>query len=193
MNALETCEALGVNATELHNLWSSAKEDKRVVRCFSFGNFRVLCFLMDFFTEKHDNRHHPISIYSYLHLLPWHLPPQVKIAHGTFCGELIHNDRTVYCLNGFFPYLREKMLSSSNDIKYLVVEWDSSKLSWTRFAADVIGYQNPAEAFENSVRGKLYEQWESLGLSKLPDHENNGVHASTSPLEGLLEKRNWLG
>lgn len=117
----------------------------------------------------------------------------MKLGNGTFCGELVHGPgRTIYTLNGFFPQLRQRLLDPAQ-IHYYVVEWDSGDLSWSAFRGNVIGLHNPTEAARTSFRGVLCRDWQELGLAAQPDADDNGVHESASPLEALLEKRNWLG
>lgn len=36
-------------------------------------------------------------------------------------------------------------------------------------------------------------RYKKLGLKSKPNKSDNGVHASASPFEGLVEKMNWMG
>lgn len=56
----------------------------------------------------------------------------------------------------------------------------------------VLGPTDPAKAPADSLRGKLYSDWQALGLAEVPNGGDNGVHASASPFEGLAERMNWL-
>ena len=38
----------------------------------------------------------------------------------------------------------------------------------------------------------LTNRYKELGLATVPNTSDNGVHASASPFEGLVEKGNWL-
>ena len=43
-----------------------------------------------------------------------------------------------------------------------------------------------------SIRAALLEQWQELGLAAAPSVKENGLHASASPLEALVERQIWL-
>jgi len=57
----------------------------------------------------------------------------------------------------------------------------------------VLGATDPCKALETSIRGKIFRNWQDLGLAYEPGGASNGVHASASPFEGLAERCNWLG
>lgn len=52
---------------------------------------------------------------------------------------------------------------------------------------------DPSIAKEGSIRRTIFETYQRLGLTSIPNKSDNGVHASASPFEGLAEKCNWLG
>ena len=79
------------------------------------------------------------------------------------------------------------------EVHLLVVAWDPARLSWAAFKNDVIGATNPEQANEGSIRKKLLEQWDPLGLPEQPNGTDNGVHASAGPLEALKERLLWCG
>jgi len=66
-------------------------------------------------------------------------------------------------------------------------------LSWSEFRENFLGPTDPASAPAGSLRGTLFSKWKDLGLAAQPTTSNNGVHASASPLEALVERCNWLG
>ena len=78
-------------------------------------------------------------------------------------------------------------------IRLFVVAFDPQALSWASFKKEVIGATDPAAAADTSIRKKLLEKWEALGLSEAPTSMDNGVHASAGPLEALKERMLWCG
>lgn len=88
--------------------------------------------------------------------------------------------------------MRSKFVAPTASIHTYVVEFNSATLSWADFRAKVLGPTDPTTAPADSIRGKILAEWESLGLSAIPDTGDNGVHASASPFEGLAERMNWL-
>ncbi|CAE7591032.1 AGM1, partial [Symbiodinium natans] len=64
---------------------------------------------------------------------------------------------------------------------------------WTRFRSEVIGATNPEDAVSGSLRARIRDEWNDLGLLAETNYQDNGVHASASPLEALRERQVWLG
>uniref|UniRef100_A0A7S2CUN0 Nucleoside-diphosphate kinase n=1 Tax=Octactis speculum TaxID=3111310 RepID=A0A7S2CUN0_9STRA len=98
----------------------------------------------------------------------------------------------LYIINGFYGLMREKFIAKDASVYVYVVGFTSDKLNWATFRNDVIGPTDPAKASETSIRGKIYKEWERLGLKQVPSVGDNGVHASAGPLEGLKERMVWL-
>jgi len=114
---------------------------------------------------------------------------QVKLGGGFYVGKV----DDIYIVNGFYTSLREKFTTPGSSIHYMVVEWDSTALSWSFFRSGVIGATNPKNATDGSIRRHILDNYAALGLKDQPDVQQNGVHASASPFEALCEKTNWLG
>jgi len=89
--------------------------------------------------------------------------------------------------------MRGKFTAPGTAIHYYVVEFDLANLKWADFRGKVLGPTDPSQAPADSLRGTLFSDWESLGLTSAPNTGDNGVHASASPFEGLAERINWLG
>jgi hypothetical protein len=124
----------------------------------------------------------------------WQASPKVvKFGGGFYCGLVELNGKKLYVFNAFFMTMRSKFVAPGCSIHYYVVEWDSTKLSWSDFRNVVLGPTDPADGPPGSLRRTILEQYESLGLAAKPDKGDNGVHASASPFEGLAEQMNWLG
>merc|ERR1712086_209902 len=88
--------------------------------------------------------------------------------------------------------MRNGFVGPSNKIYYYSIEWDSKDMSWEHFRGQLLGPTNPADAPAGSVRGAIFKDWKALGLAAEPTVGDNCAHASASPLEGLVEKLNWL-
>jgi len=112
----------------------------------------------------------------------------IKFGGGFYCSKI----QDIYIFNGFFMSMRNKYVAAGKSIAWFTVSWDANTLSWEDFRGKVLGPTNPADAPATSVRGIIYNNWESLGLAAQPDTGDNGVHASASPFEGLAERANWL-
>merc|ERR1719461_2246473 len=112
----------------------------------------------------------------------------IKFGGGFYCSKI----QDIYIFNGFFMSMRNKYVAKGKSIAWFTVSWDANALSWEDFRGKVLGPTNPADAPATSVRGIIYNKWESLGLPAQPDTGDNGVHASASPFEGLAERANWL-
>ena len=118
---------------------------------------------------------------------------QVKFGGGFYCGLIcVEGKRPVYVFNGFFMKMRAKYVTPGTSIHYYTVSFCSSSLSWHSFRHDVVGPTDPSKASPTSLRGKIFAEWESLGLEFQPHIGNNSVHASASPFESLVERMNWL-
>lgn len=116
----------------------------------------------------------------------------IKFRRGLYCAKIQINLRNVYVINGFYMALRRKYMLQHESIYAFIVHWDSSALSWNEFQTSVIGAKNPADAKCDSIRKIVYEKYEEYGLPCKPDKNNNVVHASASPFQGLIERCNWL-
>eukprot|EP00756_Hemistasia_phaeocysticola_P003157 Hpha_TRINITY_DN12096_c0_g2::TRINITY_DN12096_c0_g2_i1::g.141224::m.141224 len=117
----------------------------------------------------------------------------VKLGGGFYCGLLeAEGQDPIYTFNGFFMSMREKFTKPGGSIHYYVVDWNPADLSWAKFRGELLGPTNPEQAPPASLRGKVFKDWEKLGLPGVPNALDNGVHASASPFEGLAERLNWL-
>jgi hypothetical protein len=99
--------------------------------------------------------------------------------------------RWVYVVNGYIPSMREEYETDGAAVTALGLSWDSSRLSWKTFLNNVVGSRDPATAHYDSIRGCVYKDWASLGLSQCPDLRNNVVQASSSALCAMGERLAW--
>lgn len=116
----------------------------------------------------------------------------MKFRKGLYCANIQINQRNIYVINGFYLALRRKYTLQSQSIYAFVIHWDSSVLPWNEFQTKVIGAKNPADAQCGSIRKVVHDKYEEFGLTNKPDRVNNIVHASASPLQGLIERCTWL-
>lgn len=99
----------------------------------------------------------------------------------------------IYVINGFYMAMREKYTCDGAAILYMLAEWDSAALSWKDFRGKVLGATDPVTAPEGSIRRTILDTYKDLGLATEPNVGDNGVHASASPFEALVERMNWIG
>jgi hypothetical protein len=88
--------------------------------------------------------------------------------------------------------MRQKFTEEDASIYFMVVEWTGSKLSWKEFRENILGQTDPKSADPNSLRGKIFNDWMSLGLKRPPDLMENCIHGSASAYESMLERAAWL-
>ncbi|CAK9030232.1 unnamed protein product [Durusdinium trenchii] len=117
-----------------------------------------------------------------------------KLRSGLYCARL-EGGKTgeLFVLNGFYSRMREKFTAEGVTVHWHVVSWPASRLSWADFRSTVIGATNPKDATDGSLRARIRDDWEALGLKEETNYQDNGVHASAGPLEALRERMVWLG
>jgi nucleoside diphosphate kinase len=118
----------------------------------------------------------------------------VKLGGGFYCARLeAPGKEPIYVLNGFFMSMRNQFVEPGTSIHFYNVEFDAEEMPWADFRGALLGPTNPADAPKGSLRGLIFKDWKTLGLSNVPNTGENGVHASASPFEALAERSNWLG
>lgn len=113
----------------------------------------------------------------------------VKFGGGFYVGKI----DDIFVVNGFYMAMRAKYTQSPAKIAYYAIRWAAERMSWADFRSEFIGPTNPSKAPPSSLRGEIFAKWESLGLAAEPDTGDNGIHASASPFEALVERMNWVG
>ena len=106
-------------------------------------------------------------------------------------GFYVGNVQGIFVVNGFYLAMREEYVAPGAGIHYFEVMW-STVMSWSDFRSELLGTTDPSTAPAGSIRGHIYANYEALGLPALPHTGTNGVHASASPLEAMVERMNWL-
>lgn len=123
----------------------------------------------------------------------WQSATAIKFGGGFYCALLTMKNKSYYVFNAFFMTMRSKFVTPPTLTIYCYeIEFSSKQLSWSKFRNEILGPTDPIDGPSNSLRRIIYDQYQTLGLSSLPNKGDNGVHASASPFEGLCEKMNWL-
>jgi len=113
---------------------------------------------------------------------------KVKFGSGCYCGRI----DDIFVINGFYMAMQSMYLEPHASVHCFIVKWRACDLSWVKFREDVLGATDPAHASATSLRGLFFQDWKNLGLEREPWTGENAVHASASPFEAFLERRNWL-
>ena len=121
----------------------------------------------------------------------WRAKAPLKLGPGNYVGHF--EEEGVYVVNAFYGQMREKFIKADASVVWFTVEFGEAEVSWKRFRASVIGATDPGKAEAGSLRRKILEGWQDLGLGAEPNTGDNGVHASAGPIEGLRERMTWLG
>mmetsp|Transcript_52081 Transcript_52081/g.124004 ORF Transcript_52081/g.124004 Transcript_52081/m.124004 type:complete len:352 (-) Transcript_52081:58-1113(-) len=113
-----------------------------------------------------------------------------KLGGGFYAGRI----EGIFVINGYYPALRDQYMVDGACIHYFALEWPTdSELSFAKFLHEIRGNPDPAKASEKSLRGVLFKKWKELGLQQQPTMADNGLHASGSPFEAMLDRHTWLG
>ncbi|EKX50412.1 hypothetical protein GUITHDRAFT_66768 [Guillardia theta CCMP2712] len=120
----------------------------------------------------------------------WRAGKTFKLAPGNYVS-LISDDGAIV-VNGFYGSMREKFTAPGAQVNWMQVEFDEASLSWKAFRNEVIGATDPNAAAGGSLRKRVMEDWQSLGLAFQPNTSDNSIHASAGPLEGLREREIWM-
>mmetsp|Transcript_16270 Transcript_16270/g.15708 ORF Transcript_16270/g.15708 Transcript_16270/m.15708 type:complete len:160 (-) Transcript_16270:19-498(-) len=95
-------------------------------------------------------------------------------------------------MNGFYPPMKNALVSASEGVYAMYVRWDPADLSWKDFRRQLVGATDPTLASTSSIRHSIYQNYATLGLQDKPNTSLNGIHASASPLEAHVELNNWF-
>lgn len=113
----------------------------------------------------------------------WQNQENLKLASGTYAEKVRIDQETLYLLNAFHPRQLEHFTATGRSI---VVMSLSGTLSWKEARRNFIGATNPLVAEAGSLRRRLLEHRQELGLSEV-SQSYNGVHLSAGPVESLVE------
>jgi len=178
-NAIDICKVLKISSADLYEIWSPNSATTAT-------------------TALHMRLRHGLHVARFDHLssdIESIKPPASLENEGEENGKNGSKEKgPIWIINGFYPSMRDSYTSSSPSVSvnYMVVEWDSTQLSWSVFMADVLGARDPSMAFPASIRGSIFNDWQRLGLPAPPTLRDNCVHASASALAGLRERLIWI-
>mmetsp|Transcript_24036 Transcript_24036/g.24284 ORF Transcript_24036/g.24284 Transcript_24036/m.24284 type:complete len:369 (+) Transcript_24036:2-1108(+) len=124
----------------------------------------------------------------------------VCLDRGVYCGLIStpSSEKRVLCLNGFYGAMREEYVAPEAVVHYMELEWEESSLSWRNYLRRVVGRRDAGtdEEWEGSIRGMLSRDWETLGLDRDPNQDENddlsAIQISTSAFESLAQRYIWL-
>ena len=98
----------------------------------------------------------------------------------------------LYVVNAFTGTMRNSYHAKKAVVNYMILEWDSSALTWKDFRGEVVGDSDPAKALPGSIRHSIFMDWEKLGLPGKPTPLYNCVWASSSAFEALRARLIWM-
>ncbi len=112
-----------------------------------------------------------------------------RLGPGTYAAPVRIDGTTVVILNGFHP--RQLSFFTADDAVCVFLH-ASSPTDWDVLRNELIGATDPSQASARSLRGILYADPASFGLTAV-NSNFNGVHMSAGPLEGLGELDRFFG
>jgi hypothetical protein len=112
-----------------------------------------------------------------------------RLGPGTYAAQVRIDGTTVIILNGFHP--RQLSFFTADDAVCAFLQ-ASSPTDWEVLRSELVGATDPSQATPGSIRGTLYADPASFGLTSV-NSNFNGVHMSAGPLEGLGELDRFFG
>jgi hypothetical protein len=112
-----------------------------------------------------------------------------RLGPGTYACSVSIDGASIIILNGFHP--RQLSFFTAGDTVCAFLH-GSSTTDWETLRSELIGTTDPAKAAAGSIRGTLYADPASFGLTSV-NSNFNGVHMSAGPLEGLGELDRFFG
>ena len=112
-----------------------------------------------------------------------------RLGPGAYAAPVRIDGASVVILNGFHP--RQLGFFTATDAVCAFLH-ASSPTDWEVLRMELIGATDPSKATARSLRGTLYADPGSFGLTAV-NSNFNGVHMSAGPLEGLGELDRFFG
>lgn len=107
--------------------------------------------------------------------------------------ECFPEKRRILCMNGYYPALLRQYSSPNASVFCMNIEWqDNERMSWENFLHNVVGFDDPHMASENSLRKIIYTEWKDLELTEPPNLIYNSIYASNNAFEAFSERYCWL-
>jgi len=111
-----------------------------------------------------------------------------KLAGGTYALSIQVLGKPFILLNPFHPYQLEPFYSETQGI--VVMECGASQ-PWADLRQKLAGATLPRKAEKGSIRNRVLEEKEKLGLEDVSQGAN-AIHLSAGPLEGMVEVQRFF-
>ena len=98
----------------------------------------------------------------------------------------------LYVVNAFTGTMRNSYHAKKAVVNYMILEWDSSALTWADFRGEVVGDSDPAKALPGSIRHSIFMDWGEVRLAWEAYPLYNCVWASSSAFEALRARLIWM-
>ncbi|CAN5305916.1 hypothetical protein BH10PAT1_BH10PAT1_2820 [soil metagenome] len=118
----------------------------------------------------------------------WLESPSTKIKSGFYVREMKVKNETVVVVNGFHP---NQLLHYTHVEHEVIMMTVASNKAWKEVREDMIGESFPDKAKPRSIRGTLFNNPGEYGFERI-GIDNNVIHLSAGPTEGLFEMDNFL-
>lgn len=118
----------------------------------------------------------------------WFAQGPKKIRSGFYTVPFESQGRPCLLVNGFYPSQARHFTAPGRRVALMLVHSD---LPWRVLRREMLGDTYPEKALPGSIRRRLLEQREALGLPRV-DITSNFVHLSAGPFEGAGELVNFF-
>lgn len=118
----------------------------------------------------------------------WFAQGPKKLQSGFYGVSFESQGQPCLLVNGFYPAQARHFTGPGRRVVLILLHSD---LPWRALRREMLGDTYPDKALAGSIRRRLLEQKEALGLSRV-DITRNFVHLSAGPLEGVGELVNFF-
>lgn len=118
----------------------------------------------------------------------WFREKSVKIRSGLYVRHVKKDGKDVVLVNGFHPKQLSYFTDPSHKIVLMLLH---SNTAWSTLKNDMVGATFPEKAVPESMRGEFYRNASNYGMRPITV-ENNCVHLSAGPYEGMAEIVNFF-
>lgn len=115
----------------------------------------------------------------------------VRVSQDLYLARIPKEE--ILLVNGFGLQFQEDFSSHDTPKHFLLVSWESSKLSYQKFQDEIIGCSYIPFAKSCSFHGVLRERWQTFGLTHPPPEFTGAVSVSESALHAMKHRQAWLG
>jgi len=118
----------------------------------------------------------------------WFAKGPKKLRSGFYCVPFESQGQPCLLVNGFYPAQAQHFTAPGHRVVLMLLHSD---LPWRALRREMLGDTYPDKALAGSIRRRLLEQKETLGLTRV-DITSNFVHLSAGPFEGVGELVNFF-